>query len=512
MRELENKVIYQIYPKSFLDTTGNGYGDINGIRQKLLYIKNLGVDYIWLSPCCKSPQKDNGYDIADYMKIEPLFGTNEDYEAFIQEAKALGMKVMMDLVLNHTSDQHVWFKKACELDPKYYDYYIWRDEPNEIQSTFGGSAWTYHEKVGKYYFHLFDVSQPDLNWENKNVRKELYDMINYWISKGVEGFRLDVIDLIGKEPDKMITSKGPKFYEYLQEMNEQTFKDKLLTVGECWGSSLEESYKMCNSKGLTQAFHFHQLCLIHKKNKWDQKTLDLKELCKCLDTWQNEYEGIEAIVMNNHDQPRLVSVWLSDREYRKESCKLLITLFGLLKGNLYIYQGEEIGMVNANLHHIEDYVDIETKNAYDILKKEGLDKEEIMKRIKLVSRDNARTPMQWNRSKNAGFTSGTPWMALNYRYQEINVEEDLNDPDGIYAYYRSIIQYRKNNYDMISLPSEFSYEGNVLKMKKGTLILYANFGKEEVLLKKDGAILFKNYQTEEKYTLRAYEVVVLDSK
>lgn len=508
MKNLENKVIYQIYPKSFKDTTGNGYGDINGIRQNLKYIADLGADYIWLSPCCKSPQKDNGYDISDYMTIEPLFGCNEDYENLIQEANALGLKVMMDLVLNHTSDQHEWFKKAVEGDSKYKDYYIWRDKPNEMESIFKGSAWTYHEKVGQYYFHLFDVSQPDLNWENPSVRQELYDMINYWISKGVEGFRLDVIDLIGKEPDRLISGKGPKFYEYLEELNQQTFKDKLLTVGECWGSTIEESYKMCHEKGLTQAFHFHQLCLTHQGDKWNQKPLDLQALCDCFNEWQNEYQGIEANVMNNHDQPRLASIWLNDQEYRKESCKCLITLFGLTKGNLYIYQGEEIGMTNVYHETIDEYNDVETKNAYREMKEKGMDEEEIMKRIRFVSRDNARVPMQWDDSLNAGFTIGKPWMDVNPNYKEINVKNDLADSEGIYAYYQQIIRFRKNHYELIDGPSVYKTDGKVIEVQRGNVRIYVNFTAETIEKEYYGSILIGNYKVFEEHTLRPYEVIV----
>lgn len=508
MKKLENKVIYQIYPKSFLDTTGNGYGDINGIRQKLSYIKDLGADYIWLSPCCKSPQKDNGYDIADYTQIDERFGTNEDYENMIKEANALGLKVMMDLVLNHTSDQHIWFQKALAQDEKYRDYYIWRDQPNEIESIFGGSAWTFDARSGQYYFHLFDESQPDLNWENPLLRKELYDMINDWISKGVEGFRLDVIDLIGKEPDKMITSKGPKFYEYLKEMNAQTFGDSLLTVGECWGSTVEESLKMCNSHGLTQAFHFHQLNLTNDGDKFEQYPLQLQKLCDCLTTWQNAYAGIEAIVMNNHDQPRLLSVWLNDTTYRKESAKLLITLFGLLKGNLYIYQGEEIGMSNAHRMNIKEYNDVETLNKYKDLKTKYEDESVIMEKISKISRDNARVPMQWNKGKNAGFSENTPWMPVCDNYEQVNVEMDLQDEDGVYVYYQDIIRFRKENYNKIACASTYHSEGDLLEMQRGKLHVLANFSENEIPHKKATNVLFKNYKQEDTTVMRPYEVIV----
>mgnify|MGYP001622917426 CR=1 FL=1 len=511
MKNLENKVIYQIYPKSFKDTTGNGYGDIKGIIEKLDYLQDLGVDYIWLSPCCKSPQNDNGYDISDYMKIDELFGTNEDYENLIKEANKRNIKVMMDLVLNHTSREHIWFKKALQKDPKYYNYYIWRDEPNEIQSMFGGSAWSYSEEVGKYYFRLFDKTQPDLNWENEEVRQELYKMINYWIDKGVEGFRLDVIDLIGKEPDKMITGKGPKFYEYLKELNNNTFKDKLLTVGECWCSTIEESYKMCNKDGLTQAFHFTHQCLTHTNgDKWNQSKIDLHKLCDSLNKWENEYKGIEAIVMNNHDLPRMVSLWLNDKEYRKESAKLLITLFGLLKGNLYIYQGEEIGMTNAYFESIDKYKDVETLNKYNELKQKHFSENEIMNIIKLVSRDNARTPMQWDATENAGFSSSKPWIEANKNYKEVNVLKDINSKDSIFNYYKNIIKYRKENYNIIESNAIFKTEGKILTMEKNNFILFANFTNENINIKSENKVLFKNYEDIQKDILRPFEVIVFE--
>ena len=511
MRDLENKVIYQIYPKSFKDTTGSGYGDINGIIEKLDYLKELGVDYIWLSPCCKSPQHDNGYDISDYRQIDERFGTNEDYERLIQEAKKRGMKIMMDLVLNHTSNEHIWFQKALKKDEKYYDYYIWRDEPNELTSMFGGSAWTYSEEVGKYYLRLFDETQPDLNWSNEEVRNDLYDMVNYWIEKGVEGFRLDVIDLIGKEPDKLIVGKGPKFYDSRALRNHKTFSDKLLTVGECWCSSIEESYKMCNPDGLTQAFHFHYQCLAHiNGDKWNRAPINLEALCQCFDQWENGYTGIEAIVMNNHDLPRMISVWLNDKEYRKESAKLLITLFGLLKGNLYIYQGEEIGMTNAYFNTIDKYKDVETFNKYKELVEKGLPEEEIMEIIQKVSRDNARIPMQWDDSDNAGFSTGKPWIDVNENYREINVKKDRNSSDGIFDYYKSIIAYRKNHYDTIETPATFRTDGTMITMEKEHFIVYANFSDKVAKIPSKEKVLFHNYKEIRENTLRPYEVIVFE--
>ncbi len=508
MRELENKVIYQIYPKSYKDTTGSGIGDLQGIITKLDYLQELGVDYIWLSPVCQSPQNDNGYDIADYYKIDDMFGTNEDYDRLIHEAKKRNIKVMMDLVLNHTSSEHIWFKKALEKDEKYMNYYIFRDEPNDIDSFFGGKAWTYSEEVGKYYFRLFDKTQPDLNWENEEVRQEIYKMVNYWIDKGVEGFRLDVIDLIGKEPDKNIIGKGPKFYEYLEELNANTFGDKILTVGECWGSTVEESHRMCNKRGLTQAFHFKHLTLTQDYDKWFKKKLDLTELVDVIKDFQNNYEGIEAIVSSNHDMPRLISTWLDDKKYRKESAKLLITLFGLLKGNLYIYQGEEIGATDAYMENIEDYNDVETINKYNELIERGFDVETIMTMIKSTARDNARVPMQWDSSNNAGFTEGIPWLKVNKNFKDVNVEKDITSKDSVFEYYKNIIKFRKENYDLIDCEIDIKAEGDILIFTKGKLSFVANFSKYVFEYKKAGTPIFTNYETENTHVLRPYEVFV----
>lgn len=509
MRELENKIIYQIYPKSFRDTTGNGYGDINGIIEKLDYLKDLGVDYLWLSPICKSPQRDNGYDIADYYTIDPLFGDNKDYETLLAKAKEKGMKIMMDLVLNHTSDEHEWFQKALKKDPKYYNYYIFRDKPNELKSGFGGSAWTYSQEVGQYYFHLFDKTQPDLNWENPEVREEIHKMVNYWIDKGVEGFRLDVIDLIGKEPDKNITSRGPKFNQFLEELNQATFQDKLLTVGECWGSSLDDYLKMCQPKGLTQAFHFNHLSITEDcRSKWIKKPLDLTRLAEVLTRWQNESKGIEAVVMNNHDLPRLISLWLNDQEYRKESAKLLVSLFGLMRGNLYLYQGEEFASTNCCGHDISQYNDVESHNRYEEFKAQGLDERIVMNLIAQTSRDNPRVPLSWNREKNAGFSQGEPWLGVNPNYQQVNAEDDLASADSVYRYYQKVIAFRKENYDLIDHDITFQVEGHVLSFTRGNLQFVGNFDHNIVLFDKPTDCLFSNYDSPCAEYLRPYEVFV----
>ncbi len=506
MNKLENKVIYQIYPKSFMDTNGSGVGDINGIISKLDYLHELGVDYLWLSPICESPQNDNGYDISDYYKIDSMFGSNEDYDRLIKEANRRGIKIMMDLVLNHTSSEHIWFKMAQENHSKYRDYYIFRDEPTDIGSFFGGNAWAYSDKLKKYYFRLFDTTQPDLNWSNKEVREDIYKMVNYWIDKGVEGFRLDVIDLIGKDPDNFIIGKGEMFYEYLRELNENTFTHRLLTVGECWGSSLAESKRMCHKKGLTQAFHFSLNSITDGKDKWFKVPLNLKGVANIFETWQNEYDGIEALVMNNHDLPRMISIWLDDKKYRVESAKLLITLFGLMKGNLYIYQGEEIGMTNAYMNDINSYNDVETLNKYKELLELGFSEKEVMDLIKKTSRDNARVPMQWDSSKNAGFTKGIPWLKANENYLDINVEKDRLSKDSIFEYYKKVINYRKDNYDLFMDKIKFEVDGDVLKYTRGKINFMANFGIEEVAVDKSLEPVFTNYDSEDKGVLRPFEV------
>lgn len=502
MRELENKIIYQIYPKSYLDTTGNGFGDLQGIISKLDYIKSLSVDYIWLSPCLASPQKDNGYDISNYEMIDPLFGTNDDYLKLIEEANKRDMKIMMDLVLNHTSDKHEWFQRALKHESKYMDYYIWRDEPNELESVFGGSAWTYSDCVGKYYLHFFDKSQPDLNWENPEVREELYAMINRWIEKGVQGFRLDVIDMIGKDPDKLIGAKGPKYLDYLYELSDRTFKDKILTVGECWGSTLEETLAMCNEKGLTQSFHFHQHTLTDVSDKWHQRELELHELVTIFETWQNEYTGIEAIVMNNHDQPRLLSKWFDDIDNYELQAKLLITVFGMLRGNLYLYQGEEIGMASSYREDISFYQDVETLNYYESPKKDP----SVMKRIQVISRDNARVPMQWTASNNAGFTQSKPWIAVNESSKFINVEEQEERASSVLNYYREFLRFRKENYEDISSKMSFYSHGNTLSMENESFKLIANFGKSREKLEDEYSSIFAT--NSKKDMLDAYEFIL----
>lgn len=454
-----NSVVYQIYPKSFCDSNNDGIGDLNGIISKLDYLKNLGIDVIWLSPVYKSPNDDNGYDISDYYDIMDEFGTMEDMDRLLKEANNRNIKILMDLVVNHTSSEHKWFKEAIKnKDSKYRDYYIFRkpldgDVPNRLESCFGGSAWEMDETSNEYYLHLFSKKQPDLNWENPNMRKEIYNMMNFWINKGIYGFRMDVIDLIGKDIDKEITGNGPKLHTLIKEMNRETFGDKnLLTVGETWGVTpdIAKLYSNPNGDELSMVFQFEHIGLdeIKGKSKWDLANLDFVELKKVFSKWQAELEGRgwNSLFWNNHDLPRIVSRWGNDKgEYRKLSAKMLATILHMQKGTPYIYQGEEIGMTNVKFDSIEDYKDIETLNMYKERIDKGYDRNHIMNSIYVKSRDNARTPMQWSREQNGGFTKGIPWIRVNENYKDINVDEALRDKDSVFYHYKALINLRKEN-------------------------------------------------------------------
>jgi oligo-1,6-glucosidase/glucan 1,6-alpha-glucosidase len=454
----KESVVYQVYPRSFNDSNGDGIGDLKGIIEKLDYLKELGIDVIWLSPVYKSPNDDNGYDISDYEDIMDDFGTIEDMDELIKEGNKRGIKILMDLVVNHTSDEHKWFIESKKSkDNPYREYYIWRDpvngeEPNDLRSTFSGSAWQYDETTGQYYLHLFSKKQPDLNWENEEMRNKVYDMMNFWIDKGIGGFRMDVIELIGKIPDDKIKENGPKLHEYIKEMNKKTFGSKnLLTVGEAWCSNPEIAKQYSNTDGseLSMVFQFEHILLDQQpgKEKWDLKPLELLELKKALSRWQLELEGSgwNSLFWNNHDVPRIVSRWGNDKEYRIESAKMLATLLHGMKGTPYIYQGEELGMTNIKFEDLNDYKDIETLNMYKERIEQGYKHEDIMRSIYAKGRDNARTPIQWDDSKNAGFTTGEPWIKVNPNYKEINAKSQLNDENSIFNYYKKLIKIRKTN-------------------------------------------------------------------
>ncbi|BCG59051.1 glycoside hydrolase family 13 protein [Paenibacillus sp. URB8-2] len=450
-------VVYQIYPRSFQDTNGDGIGDLKGIISRLDYLAELGIGAIWLSPVCKSPQDDNGYDISDYQDIDPMFGSLDDMEALVDESKKRNIRIVMDLVLNHSSDEHPWFLEAKKSkDNPYHDYYVWRDgvegtPPNDLRGCFGGSAWEWVPELGQYYFHQFAVKQPDLNWDNPKVRQEIYDMINWWMDKGVGGFRLDVIDLIAKEPDRKITGNGPNLHKYIQELSRETFqKGDLLTVGETWGATPEIAKLYSNPDGseFSMVFQFEHIGLDEQegKGKWDLSPLDFLKLKRVLSKWQTELKGEawNSLFWNNHDLPRIVSRWGNDGEYRVESAKMLATLLHGMQGTPYIYQGEELGMTNVR-YPIGDYRDIELLNLYNERLEGGFAHEAIMESIYAKGRDNARTPMQWDASANAGFTTGQPWIRVNPNYTEINAAVELENPDSIFHYYRQLIRLRKEH-------------------------------------------------------------------
>ncbi|MGY0173290.1 glycoside hydrolase family 13 protein [Lactococcus petauri] len=455
----QEAVIYQIYPRSFQDSNGDGIGDIKGIISRLDYLEKLGITGIWLSPVYKSPNDDNGYDISDYEAIMAEFGTMSDMETLILEAEKRGIKIIMDLVVNHTSDEHPWFIEARKSEEnKYRDYYIWRDAPadgglpNDLKSIFGGPAWQWDETAGQYYLHLFSKKQPDLNWENEALRQAVYDMMNFWIDKGIGGFRMDVIDLIGKQPDEGITGNGPKLHDYLKEMHQATFGGKnLLTVGETWGATPEIAKQYSNpaNKELSMVFQFEHIGLdeAEGQTKWDLIPLEIPKLKEVFSKWQTELgdEGWNSLFWNNHDLPRIVSRWGNDKEYRVESAKMLAVLLHMMKGTPYIYQGEEIGMTNNPVTDIEQIDDIESRNMYFERLEEGYSKEAILHSINAKGRDNARTPMQWSNAKTAGFSTGHPWLAINPNYEKINVDAALEDENSIFYTYQKLIALRKEN-------------------------------------------------------------------
>ena len=449
----KNAVFYQIYPKSFQDTNGDGVGDLPGIISRLDYLENLGIDGIWLSPVCQSPQVDNGYDISDYRAIDPSVGTMEDMETLIREAKNRGISIILDLVPNHSSDQHPWFLEAKKgKDNPYYDYYIWRDgdgtcPPNEMRATFGGPAWTYVPELGQYYFHQFAPQQPDLNWENPKVRQEIYDIMRFWVSKGVEGFRLDVVDQIGKDPELQVTGNGPRLHEYLREMSEKAFLEEgLVVVGEAWGADVERAklYSAPDGSEMSMVFQFQHMCMDQEGEKWDFRPVYLPQLKACLRNWQQGLhgEGWNSLFFNNHDLPRIVSRWGNDKEYRVESAKMLATMLHGMQGTPYIFQGEELGMTNIKLD-ISQYVDVEILNLYKERTAAGYSHEDVMASIYARGRDNARTPMQWTAGENAGFTTGTPWLPVNANHSVINAEAALADENSTFHYYQKLIALRK---------------------------------------------------------------------
>ncbi len=513
----QKAVVYQIYPRSFQDSNGDGIGDIPGIISRLDYLQLLGITAIWLSPVYKSPNDDNGYDISDYEDIMDEFGSMADMEELIQEANKRDIKIVMDLVVNHTSDEHAWFVEAKKgKENPYRDYYVWRDPvngdvPNDLHSAFSGSAWEYDEASGQYYLHLFSKKQPDLNWENKKVRQEVYDMMNFWLEKGIGGFRMDVIDLIGKLPDQSITGNGPMLHTYLQEMNQATFGSQdVMTVGETWGATPEiaKLYSDPIRNELSMVFQFEHIGLDQQegKDKWDLKPLSIGQLKQILSKWQTSlgHEGWNSLFWNNHDLPRIVSRWGNDKEYRVESAKMFAIVLHMMKGTPYIYQGEEIGMTNCPISTIDEVDDIESINMYNERLDQGYTKEAIIESINAKGRDNARTPMQWDNSAHAGFTTGTPWLHVNPNYPEINVQQSLADEDSVFYTYKKLIELRKEHaivvwgeYELIEETAEevFAYYREFSGEK---WLVVANFSESNqtfTLEEEIGEVLVHNYHT-----------------
>lgn len=505
-------VVYQIYPKSFNDTTGNGKGDLNGIIEKLDYIKYLGVDYIWLTPIYESPMNDNGYDISDYFKINEEFGTLDDFKKLIYEAHRRDLKVMLDIVINHTSTEHHWFKEAIRSkDNPYRDFYFFKSSadgpPTNWQSKFGGNAWKYDEKSDEYYLHLFDVTQADLNWDNEKVRQALYEMVNYWIQFGVDGFRFDVINLISKDEfknseaiGKEFYTDGPRVHQYLHELNRHTFGNRnMMTVGEMSSTTIDNciKYTRPERQELNSVFNFHHLKVDYKDGeKWTNEKYDFLKLKKILMEWQvgiHNGGGWNAIFWCNHDQPRVVSRFGDDTNElnRQASAKMLAIALHMLQGTPYIYQGEEIGMTDPHYTSIQKYRDVESLNAYTHLKEEGIPEEEILTILSQKSRDNSRTPIQWNQNENAGFTSGTPWIDLPNNIDAINVEDAISNKDSVLHVYRQLIKLR-HHYDIITYgdieplymdhPQLFIYRRNY---KNDSWLIIANFSNETVRIPDD---------------------------
>ncbi len=530
----KKSVVYQVYPKSFRDSDGDGFGDLNGLTEKLPYLKKLGIDVIWLNPIYQSPQVDNGYDISDYRKIEPTLGTMEDFDRLLLEAHKAGIKIILDLVVNHTSDKHFWFEEAKKSkENPYHDYYIWKDEvPNNWGSSFGGSTWEYVETVGQYYLHLFAKGQPDLNWENPNVRREVYDILKFWLDKGIDGFRMDVITLISKDPaypdGPVIQNKaygsyyagcasGPKVHEYLQEMNREVLsKYDIMTVGEAPHTSAEEAvpYTAADRGELNMVFHFDHMHLDYDENgKYAKTRVNLVDLKQVMTTWQEKMQecgGWNSLYWSNHDQARAVTRFGNETpKYRVLSAKMLGTVLHMMQGTPYIFEGEELGMTNAFFDKIEDYRDIEALDIFkDFTERKGFSEADTLELLRLKSRDNARTPMQWDDSEKAGFTEGTPWISVNPNHREINAKACLEDENSVFYYYQKLIKLRHEMpiitdgvYELLDADNEQVYT-YLRRGKKETLVVLANFTEETIMYRlgdewkeKEGRLLLSNYET-----------------
>lgn len=530
----KKSVVYQVYPKSFRDSDGDGFGDLNGLTEKLPYLKKLGIDVIWLNPIYQSPQVDNGYDISDYRKIEPTLGTMEDFDRLLLEAHKAGIKIILDLVVNHTSDKHFWFEEAKKSkENPYHDYYIWKDEvPNNWGPSFEGSTWEYVETVDQYYLHLFAKGQPDLNWENPNVRREVYDILKFWLDKGIDGFRMDVITLISKDPaypdGPVIQNKaygsyyagcasGPKVHEYLQEMNREVLsKYDIMTVGEAPHTSAEEAvpYTAAAREELNMVFHFDHMHLDYDENgKYAKTRVNLVDLKQVMTKWQEKMQecgGWNSLYWSNHDQARAVTRFGNETpKYRVLSAKMLGTVLHMMQGTPYIFEGEELGMTNAFFDKIEDYRDIEALDIFkDFTERKGFSEADTLELLRLKSRDNARTPMQWDDSEKAGFTEGTSWISVNPNHREINAKACLEDENSVFYYYQKLIKLRHEMpiitdgvYELLDADNEQVYT-YLRRGKNETLVVLANFTEETIMYRlgdewkeKEGRLLLSNYET-----------------
>ncbi|UTX64148.1 alpha,alpha-phosphotrehalase [Streptococcus constellatus] len=534
----KRKVVYQIYPKSYKDTTGNGIGDLQGIIEKIPYLAKLGVDMVWLNPFYPSPQHDNGYDISDYTAVNPLFGSMDDFEEMIQVGKEYGIEFMLDMVLNHCSTEHEWFQKALAGDNYYQDFFFLRDEPTDWLSKFGGSAWAPFGDTGKYYLHLYDVTQADLNWHNPHVREELFKVVHFWLDKGVKGFRFDVINVIGKDeilgncPEndgKPAYTDRPIVHEYLHMLNEETFgtDEAIMTVGEMSATNIENCilYTAPERHELSMAFNFHHLKVDYENGqKWTLKNFDFEELKRLFHTWGKEmsdHNGWSALFWNNHDQPRALNRFVDVKNFRNEGATMLAASIHLSRGTPYIYMGEEIGMIDPDYDSMEDYADVESFNAYQMLLNAGKTPEEAFKIIQVKSRDNSRTPMQWDDSVNAGFTSGTPWLKAAKSYSEINVNNEIQGP--IFTFYQKLIALRKK----LPLIAEGSYKPAYedsqqvyafeRQLGDEKLLVLNNFYSDPITVDvlpeyQNGEVLLSNYEVAQiaaVVTLRPYESLAI---
>lgn len=545
MKDFRNSVVYQIYPKSFLDTNGDGLGDLKGVTAKLDYLEKLGVDYIWLTPFFVSPQNDNGYDVADYRAIDPRYGTMADFEELVAQAEAHNIHIMLDMVFNHTSTYHQWFQKALAGDPVYQDYYIFRPgkpdgtPPTNWESKFGGNAWEYVPQLGKYYLHLFDKTQADLNWENPAVRKEVQDIVRFWMGKGVKGFRFDVVNLISKGAyaddfqgdGRRFYTDGPRIHEFLHELNQESFGQdpEIITVGEMSSTSMENCFRYAGADcgELSMVFSFHHLKVDFMGNdKWVLVPTDFGKLKDILFSWQEgmaAHNAWNAVFWCNHDQPRVVSRFGDEGAYWKESAKMLANIVHAMRGTPYVYQGEELGMTNANFTSLDQYRDVESLNHYQILRDKGMSEESVYNILKVHSRDNSRTPMQWDATAQGGFTTGEPWISVNPNTATINAQAQVEDKDSIFAHYQALIRLR-HEYDVFAQgdftpltpdhPAVLAYQR---KYQGQELICVSNFYRKECVWKApvelDGyRVLLSNYSDSEpqsEWQLRPYESVLL---